>query len=154
MGRRRNNLHLYHFIGQQPQRPPGMSWRGLRAAQGDEVCLRISVEDRLLGWALLLFAVESCLQSLLHKAFPNACNDTGVHGESGGNLFIIPGDSLRIRFEKYVGMLDLLCSRCALAYQGIELLAFLLCQTYDVFLVHVDPLPHEIFSHQAQRQPV
>jgi len=131
-----------------------MSWRGLRAAQGDEVCLRLSVEYRLLGWALRLFAVESCLQSLLHKAFPNAGNGTGVHGESGGNLRIIPGDSIRIRFEKYVGMLDLLCSRCALAYQGIELLAFLLCQTYDVFLVHVDPLPHEIFSHQAQRQPV
>ena len=107
MGRRRHNLQLGHFIGQKPQRPPGLSWRGLRAAQGDEVCLRLSVEERLLGWALLLFAVESCLQSLLHTAFPNACHGTGVHGESGGNLLIIPGDSIRIRFEKYVGMLYL-----------------------------------------------
>jgi len=128
-----------------------MSLRGRRAAQSDEVCLRLAVEERLLGWTLLLCAAEGCLQSLLHTAFPHACNGMGVHRASASNLLITPGRSIRIRFEEHVGMLDLVFRRFALAYQGIELLAFLLCKTYDVFLVHCDPLPHEIFAHQAQR---
>ena len=84
-----------------------MSLWGLRAAQRDEGCLRLAVEERLLGWTLLLFAIEGCLQSLLHKAFPHACNGMGVHRESASNLLITPGRSIRIRFEEHAAILIL-----------------------------------------------
>ena len=98
------------------------------------MCLRLAVEERLLGGALLLFAGEGGLQALLHKAFSNAGNSAGVHGERCGNGLITPGCSICIRFEENVGMLDLVGRRCALAYQGIELLAFLLCRLTTYFL--------------------
>jgi hypothetical protein len=103
------------------------------------VCLCLAVEYQLLGGTLLLFAGEGSLQSLLHKAFSDTCNSAGVHGERCGNRLITPGGSIGIRFEENVGMLDFIGCRFALAYQGIKLLAFLLSQTYDVFLVHFCP---------------
>src|ERR1700675_4246274 len=109
MGRGRTNLPLDHFIGPKPHRPPRMSLRGPQAAQSHEGCLRRAVEEWLRGWTLLLFAVEGCLQSLLHTAFPQACNGMGVHRESASNLLITPGRSIRIRFEEHVGLLDLVC---------------------------------------------
>jgi hypothetical protein len=151
MGSGRYNLQLDHCIGQQPQCPSGMAWRRCRTAQGHEVGLRLAVEERLVRGAFLLFAGEGSLQALFHKAFSNAGNGAGVHGERAGNGRIPPGGSVGIRFEEHVDMLNLGGRRFALVYQGLELLAFLFGQTDEVFLVHWDSLPHESFAHEAQR---
>jgi hypothetical protein len=102
-----------------------MACWGLRTAQGDAVCLRRAVEERLVGGTLLRFAGEGGLQAMLHQACSHVSHRAGVHGERCGQSLIAPGGAIGIRFEEDVGMFDLVCRRFPLAYHGIKWLTFL-----------------------------
>jgi len=39
-----NQLQLNHAVGQQPQRPPAATFRGLTASQGNQVRLAVSIQ--------------------------------------------------------------------------------------------------------------
>src|SRR5258706_1972696 len=82
-------LQFYHTIGEESERPSGLSDRRRAARKGDEMSFLCSIQGSC-SRLRMVTVVESIIQPVGHKALAYADHGVAAHLEGLGDLFIGP----------------------------------------------------------------
>src|SRR6266568_8439927 len=109
-------------------------WR--TAPERDQPCLSLAIQEGRMGGTSLFLPVECCLELLFDQTLSDSKHGIDTDREAFCYPVISPGRTIRIGFQKNIGMSYLVC--CGFPFPGklSQLAAFLIRKTHDVLLVN------------------